>query len=200
MSFSPKGHHERGYLPHRDYGGALQAVTFRTADSVPAKVVQKWKRELLTEAPPDDPVARDELRRRIARYEDAGYGACLLADPANASFLQTLLLAGHGKSYRLLAWCIMPNHVHLIVRQGESQSLGEILRHWKGRSARVINQRAERVGRLWSPDYFDRVIRKEEHFYRCLRYVHQNPVKAGLVNEAHEWAFSSAGQAWGERG
>ena len=42
----PKGHHQRGYLPHRDYGGALQAITFRLADSLPVHVVEKWKEEL----------------------------------------------------------------------------------------------------------------------------------------------------------
>lgn len=194
----PKGHHERGYLPHRDYGGALQAVTFREKDSLPARVIERWKVELEDLLLNEDmrEQAEKELRQRIARYEDAGYGRCCLRHESAARIVQDELLAGHGSAYLLIAWCVMPNHVHVLIRQEPSRSLGAVLKNWKGRSARRINQQLRRSGALWARDYFDRAIRDSDHFWRSIRYIHRNPVKAGLVKTPEDWAFSSAGYGW----
>lgn len=144
----PKGHHERGYLPHRDYGGALQAVTFRETDSLPKKLVLRWRAELKNPllAKDTEEQAQQELLRKIARYEDAGHGRCVLRSEAAAAIVQDQLLADHESSCRLIAWCVMPNHVHVMIRQRDDQSLGEIVGRWKGRSARAINQQLKRSG------------------------------------------------------
>lgn len=191
---NPKGHHQRGYLPHRDYEGALQALTFRLADSLPSKLLAGWKAELKDTQTRDE--AQQELLRKIARYEDAGHGSCVLRDPGAAGLVQTALLTDHDKAYRLIAWCVMPNHVHVMIRQEGLHSLGEVVRRWKGRSARGINQVLSRSGPLWARDYFDRAIRDSDHFWRSIRYIHRNPVKAGLVKQPKDWKFSSAGYGW----
>ena len=102
-----KGHHQRGYLPHRDYGGALQAITFREADSLPTQVINDWKCELHTLLQSleknDRTEAQQELFSRISRYEDAGHGRCTLRDPKLATILQDIFLDGHDTSYRLIA-------------------------------------------------------------------------------------------------
>lgn len=197
----PKGHHQRGYLPHRDYGGALQAITFREADSLPAQVVDSWKGELqqLLDSPDtsDKAKAHEELLRRIARYEDVGHGRCLLGRPDFARIVQDKLVEGHGKCYELIAWCVMPNHVHVLIRQGDGSSLGKIVRSWKGSSAQLIHLALQSQGSVWARDYFDRAIRDQDHFCRSIAYIHRNPVKAGLVKESGEWAFSSKGSGWG---
>lgn len=196
----PKGRHQRGYLPHRDYGRSLQAITFRENDSLPAKVIAEWKTELreLLESSCETTrsAAQRELRQRIARYEDAGHGLCRLRSPDLAATVQHELLAGHDGPYRLIAWCVMPNHVHVLIRQAAHSSLGQIVRSWKGRSARVINDRLGLSGRLWGPDYFDRVIRDDAHFWNAIHYIHQNPVRAGLVADPAAWPFSSLGHGW----
>lgn len=197
----PKGHHQRGYLPHRDYGGALQAITFREADSLPAQVVDSWKGELqqLLDSPDtsDKAKAHDELLRRIARNEDAGHGRCLLRQPDFARIVQDKLIEGHGKGYELIAWCVMPNHVHVLIRQEDHALLGKIVRSWKGGSARLINLAIHVQGGFWARDYFDRAIRDQDHYRRSVAYIERNPVKAGLVKESGEWAFSSKGCGWG---
>jgi REP element-mobilizing transposase RayT len=196
----PKGRHQRGYVPHRDYSGVLQAITFREAGSLPADVVALWKRELEEGLKsPDEAaqiIAKQELHRRIARYEDAGHGPCLLREADPARIVQEILLKGHGANYRLIAWCIMPNHVHVLIRQGVGHSLGEIVRAWKGGSARQINQVCQRSGPLWARDYFDRAIYDDDHFWNAVRYIHQNPVKAGLVSNPADWLFGSLGYGW----
>lgn len=197
----PKGHHQRGYLPHRDYGGALQAITFREADSLPAQVVDSWKGELQqlldSTNSSDKAKAHDELLRRIARYEDAGHGRCHLRLPDLARIVQDKLIEGHRKGYELIAWCVMPNHVHVLIRQEDQAPLGKIVRSWKGTTSRQINLVLQSQGGFWARDYFDRAIRDQDHYWRSVAYIHRNPVKAGLVKESGEWAFSSKGSGWG---
>ena len=196
----PKGHHQRGYLPHRDYGSAVQAITFREGDSLPTHVIEEWRSELSDLTTSNDPKEQEnyqkELSKRIARYEDAGHGSCHLRRPELARIVQDRLLKGHDQDYKLIAWCIMPNHVHVLIKQVENSSLGEIVKHWKGSSAHQINHALERAGPFWAEDYFDRVIRDEEHFWNAISYIHKNPVRAGLVKEPTDWPFSSVGHGW----
>ena len=200
---SHKGWHRRGYIPHCDYGGLLQAVTFRLADSLPSPVVVSWRRELERDLDGSDPVIKQAaeavLRRKIAIYEDAGHGSCLLRHPAHADIVQRSLMLHHGMRYRLIEWCVMPNHVHVMFRPSEGFSLGKILQGWKGGSSVEINRLCHREGPLWMRDYHDRLIRDEDHFRNARSYIRQNPVKAKLCAEPEDWPFSSAGVKWSEQ-
>lgn len=189
-----KGIHSRGYLPHWDFAKSLQAITFRLADSVPGKLIAQWKAELASIA--DDLTRQRELHRHIARYEDAGHGAAILSRPDCAAIVQEKLMAGHPARYRLIDWCIMPNHVHVLCKLADGSSLGEIIRSWKGGSAIEINRLLEQSGPLWMADYYDRFIRDMDHFHDCRAYIHHNPVKAGLCQRPEDWRFSSAGIDW----
>lgn len=187
-----KGWHARGYLPHLDAGETMQAITFRLADALPAKVVQIWRNEL---AEASDPQAGQLiLRQKIARYEDAGHGSCVLRDAACARFLHDALHHFDGVRYRLIEWCIMPNHVHVLIKTLAGWRLGDIIKSWKIHSSRNINQYMGRRGALWAVDYHDRYIRDEEHLANARSYIRQNPVRAGLCNHAEDWTWSSAGR------
>lgn len=188
-----KGIHSRGYLPHWDFAGSVQGITFRLADAVPAKVIQEWQQELSLECEADS----KQFHQKIARYEDAGYGSCLLTDAEYAGIVQESLLGGHGSHYKLIAWCVMPNHVHVMVRLSGEASLGSIVKRWKAGSALQINRLMERSGSLWMRDYHDRWIRDLDHYEDSKAYITNNPVKAGLCNSPGEWRFSSAGCGWG---
>ncbi len=192
VHYMNKGIHSRGYLPHWDFAGSVQGVTFRLADAVPAKVIQSWRQELSSES---DAGAK-KLRQRIAKYEDTGHGSCLLADPECAGIVQQSLISGHGKTYKLLEWCVMPNHVHVLIRLLDSISLGIIVKGWKGGTALQINRLLERRGSFWMRDYHDRSIRDLEHYDNSVAYIRNNPVKAGMCERAGEWKFSSAGCGW----
>ena len=199
---SHKGWHRRGYIPHCDYGGLLQAVTFRLADSLPSAVVASWRRALEHDLASPDPVVKQAaeavLRRKIADYEDAGHGSCLLRHPSHAAIVQRSLMLHHGIRYRLIEWCVMPNLVHVLFRPCDGFPLGKILQSWKGRSAMEINRLVGREGPLWTRDYHDRLIRDEDHFWNARSYIRQNPVKAKLCAKPEDWQFSSAGVEWNE--
>ncbi|MEO7993811.1 MAG: transposase [bacterium] len=182
----------RGYLPHIDRPGLIQMVTWRLADSMSAERRRDW--ELLMNHP-----ELAESRRKIQAYLDLGYGNCWLQNPAVAQVIQELLVAQDGIPYKLYAWVIMPNHVHVLVETMPGNSLGTIVKKWKGASARICNQLLGRTGEFWYREYYDRYIRDSDHFARAVQYIHENPVVAGLVKLAAEWPWSSAARLLPER-
>ena len=157
-------------------------------------MISVWKRELaLTgdETAADDP-RRAELRKRVERYVDQGHGACWLRDERIARQVEDALFHFDGVRYRLLAWVVMPNHVHVLIETRPGFPLADIIHSWKSYTAKQANQTLERVGAFWMPDYFDRYIRDEQHLVAVTNYIEQNPVKAGLVRSAGDWQWSSA--------
>ena len=182
------GWYSRGYLPHFDAEGLVQSVAFRLADGVPQALLRRWRDELRGEE------GAVVLRERIARCEDAGHGACHLRRPEIARLVQGALLHFDGRRYRLLAWCVMPNHVHVPIEQGPGQRLAGIVQSWRSFTAKRANRMLGRKGAFWARDYFDRYIRGESHFEAARRYIHENPVKAGLCGAAEDWPWSSAGR------
>jgi putative transposase len=173
-----KGWHSRGYLPHFDSPETVQFVTFRLADSLPAAVAAMLHREANV--------------HHVDRELDVGLGACWLRQPKIASLVQDALLHFDGERYRLIAWCLMPNHVHVVFEIVDGHSLTDILRSWKSFTARQANSKLGRSGPFWHPDYFDRYMRNEAHLAQTVEYVELNPVKAGLAKDADDWPWSSA--------
>jgi putative transposase len=179
-----RGWHSRGYLPHFDAPGIRQMITYRLHDAMPASRRHEWEALL----------ALDDEREKwikIEAYLDAGYGECHLRRPEIAALVQENLLHFDGERYRLLAWAVMPNHVHALIEVMQTP-LADILHGWKSYTAKAANRLLKHSGDFWQDEYFDRYIRDEEHFREALRYVENNPVKAGLVWSAEEWIFGSA--------
>ena len=189
-----KAWHHRGYLPHLDQPGTVQFITFRLADAVPADVVAAWKAEPKLSGREDASDPRSaELRKRIERYADHGHGVRWLRHDRIAEVVQNALLHFDGGRYRLLAWVVMPNHVHVLIETLPGFPLGSVVRSWKSFTAKQANRLLNRTGPFWMEDYFDRFIRDEPHLIAAIDYAEQNPVKAGLMPAAEEWRWSSAG-------
>ena len=177
--------YSRGYLPHCDVPGLLQAITFRLADSLPEEALSRLQQE-------DNNLIR---RKRIDAWLDAGHGACWLAQSAIADIVEDVLLHDDGKHYRLIAWCVMPNHVHVLIETISGFVLPSVVQSWKSVSSKRINKKLGRTGKVWMADYFDRYIRDDNHLAAVIAYIHNDPVTAGLVKEASNWRHSSAGIA-----
>lgn len=101
-------------------------------------------------------------------------------DQRAAALVEENWLRFDGQSYRLLAWIVMPNHVHLLVEIWQIPQ-SKLIKDWKGFTARRINRLLGRRGKLWQEDYWDRYIRDEKHYRKVRHYIEWNPVKAGLV-------------------
>jgi putative transposase len=95
----------------------------------------------------------------------------------------------HGVS--ILAYCLMPNHVHLIAVPHEPEALSRLLQRVHGDYARATHLRLRRTGHLWQ-SRFHSVPMDDEHFWYGMIYVEQNPVRAGLADQAESWRWSSA--------
>ncbi len=175
---SYKGWHSRGYLPHFDSAETVQFVTFRLADSLPKAIAEELSHLTENLAETDD------------RLDD-GWGACWLKQPAIAQLVEDAIMHFDARRYCLLAWCIMPNHVHVIVEPTDGNRIGAIVHSWKSFSAKQANHILDRSGSFWHRDYFDRFIRDEGHLLRTIDYVENNPVKAGLAATAAAWPWSS---------
>jgi REP element-mobilizing transposase RayT len=178
------GWHERGYLPHCDAPDVTQFVTFMLRDAFPLTRRPEWE-GILKES------ADSQRRRKLEAWLDRGHGECWLGQAVPAALMEEKLRENDGKTYRLQAWVVMPNHVHLVVDVWAAP-LSKLLNLWKGASARVINQALGRYGHFWEREYFDTLIRDGEHLKRAVRYTENNPVKAALVADPKAWRWGSA--------
>jgi REP element-mobilizing transposase RayT len=167
-------------------------VTIRLYDAVPDALIESWKMELSWTEKTSTLTTRSRvLRKRIDAYQDAGYGACWLSDPRIAELVESSLLRFDQERYRLLSWCIMPNHLHAIIERWDGFPLNAVLHSWKSYIAHEANRVLNRSGRFWFREYYDRFIRNEQHYADAVEYVESNPVKAKLVSQKELWRWSS---------
>jgi len=177
------GWRQRGYLSHRDEIGLSQLVTFRLNKSLPPEKRSEWKCLLNSQN-------RRDSRKKLEAYLDGGFGACHLKRDDVAGVVENSLRKFHGTRYQLKAWCVMPNHVHVLFRQ--DISLGKILHSWKSFTANESNKLLNLSDRFWAPDYWDTYMRDEEQEQRTIKYVEENPMNACLARSTHEFKWSSA--------
>jgi len=200
------GWHERGYLPHCDFPNLVQLVTLRLEDSMPVSRRGEWQHLLKIED-------SRERRAQLEEYLDRGVGGCLLRDMRVAKIMENTLLYFHHERYELLAWCVMPNHVHVLTDVKQTPS-GKIVQSWKvhtenelrrmiASERRALPQRADDLSivaprrcsafRLkWQREYWDTFMRDETQEQKAVRYIENNSVKAKLCRAARDWPFSSA--------
>lgn len=196
----------RRFLPHWEKNGAVYFITFRLADSLPGHAVDNIKNERQR-------IARNSVRawgrianedlvlyrrlfsKRTQKYLDARYGACYLANPRIAALIADAFEFFNGRRYQLFAWCIMPNHVHVICRLLNDERLERVLHSWKSFTAVQANRVLGRRGEFWMKEYYDRIIRNESELKRTVRYVLDNPGKAGLRD--WEWVRVYEDARWG---
>lgn len=119
-------------------------------------------------------------------------------DADRERFLEVLTNTHHRFGWRCLAYCLMGNHYHLLVRTPQA-NLARGMRDLNGVYAQSFNRRHGRVGHLFQGRYRAILVEREEHLLRAIAYVVRNPVRAGLCAEARSWRWSSQGGALGER-
>ena len=182
----------RGRLPRWEKEEGLYFITFHLADSLPHSVLAKIaERHRILEAakntnanllPEQKALLASYSRARIEEYFDRGAGSCPFFDMRIAGAMAAALRFREGKQYRLLAWCVMPNHVHVVARLFPGQELAKVVKAWKNFSAKAANLVLGRKGQFWQREYYDRLIRNGDELNRAIGYVIENPTKAELKN------------------
>jgi putative transposase len=191
-----KLYYER-HLPHYQPPGATLFITFRLAGSLPLEVIQRLEAEARhMQAELDqliDLQARDQAayladKQLFGKWDaqlDLGHpGPKWLADPAVAKMVCDALHYRAGKEYILEAYCVMPNHVHLVCTPLSDNSgpgsISKILQSLKGYTARQANLLLGRQGDFWQHESYDHVVRDAAELDRIVNYVLENPKRAGL--------------------
>ena len=177
----------RGFLPHYDASLKYQMITYRLADSLPQKVLNSIKES-----------KGESLKQRILVEDtlDEGHGACILKIPKIAQIVIDAWKFFDKSRYDLIAYVVMPNHVHVLIKTYEKHSLSQVIHSWKSYTAHEIKKVMGKAGiqseeKIWQVEYWDRFIRDEKHFTQAVNYIIDNPVKAGLCTSPEQWPWSS---------
>ena len=232
----------RGFLPHYDAANKYQMITYRLADSLPKEVYGSISPPGSTGGSPvkthtlikpgstgGSPVKNSggspvkpsfetknatlERRKAIESLLDKGYGSCILKNPKIAQIVIDNWQYFDGERYDLIAYVVMPNHVHLLIKTYEGWPLSKVVHSWKSFTAHEIKKvldKEDRMGggkdntgeppvlpgegfpvKVWQIEYWDRFIRDEKHFNSALSYIFENPCKAGLCEKPEDWPWTS---------
>jgi REP element-mobilizing transposase RayT len=135
------------------------------------------------------PLSRHEEERlahlyseKVEDYLDAGHGACYMNDNRVAKVVADAFLFFDGPRYQLAAWCVMPNHAHVVIQPIKPYELSDILHSWKSFAAKEANKILNRSGDFWQSESYDHLIRDAADFAHSVSYALENPAKAGLKN------------------
>ena len=181
-----------GNLPHWQQGSVWYFISFRLADSIPAKVAEQIKadREMWLKTNKKDVqggYSKEQLKEyyrlfseKTEKLLDNGIGSCILKKPGLAQIVADALHYFNNQRYVLDEWVIMPNHVHLLVKPIGDHKLQDILHSWKSFTANEINKRTGNKGQLWMHESYDHIVRNEKALDAIRHYIRQNPVKAHL--------------------
>lgn len=192
----------RRHLPHQIPPDRPIFLTWNLKGAIPRRVanrLQKYREELQSQPPRPNETPRNRAVRegkmtfaRVDRYLDAAKSGPLhLSLPKCAATVDRAIRWHARDRYSLLAWCVMPNHAHVLLTP--HLELWKITKGIKGFTARKINRELHRTGNpLWQDESYDHWIRDEEELLRVVHYIEMNPVKAGLCAQAADWEFSSA--------
>ena len=180
-------------LPHITCDNGIYALNFRLADSLPQSVLVAWKNErdcleakAIVEGKELSRAERDRLQKlfseRVEKYLDSGMGECWMKKPEIADLVENALKHFDGQRYELLCWCVMPNHVHVVVQPHSEYELSDIEHSWKSYTAHQANKLLNRSGVFWKPEPYDHLIRDEADLEHHIEYILANPKAAGLEN------------------
>lgn len=181
------------YLPHWTKPCSLYSVTFRLADSLPQSVIKSWlaqRRDIIQTAKQMGRLLTEHEEKRLQylfsdrldRYLDAGYGSCWMKQHEIAKIVSGALKHFDGERYQLVAWCVMPNHVHTVVQPFPGYELSDILHTSKSYTGNKANKALRRRGPFWQHESYDHLIRDDKDLSHAIEYVLDNPVNAGLRN------------------
>ena len=154
----------------------LEQQSPREGEPQPARKIREWK----------------ILFAMADRYLDrATDGPMHLSDPQAAEIVEQSILSGAGDRYDLFAWCVMSNHVHVLLTP--RIELPTVTQAIKGNTAFQINGLHKQRGRaFWQDESYDHWARDDDEMYRIIHYIENNPVAASLCQRSEDWPHSSA--------
>jgi len=188
----------RRSLPHYQPQSGIFFITYRLHFDLPPDFRDKIKNRRIQLASKKQ-FQPDELDKILFDGFDNYLALCntspkYLSEPKIAKIVMQSLDKMANKQYKLYCYCIMPNHVHILIQplvkqKGRYFSLAEIMRGHKGATANRINKILHKQEHIWHGESYDHHVRSQEEFDRILFYIINNPVKAGLVKNYSDWPY-----------
>ncbi len=202
-------------LPHIHLPNASYFITFRLADSLPVEMLARMReayeeQERLLKSQFSGQILAEE-RYKLQKLFCAKYDAALdkaehgpkwLAEPRFAELVSERIRKLEPEHYHLHIYCIMHNHVHLLIDQQDIPepqqpvsghrytALSHAMRALKGSTGYASARLLGRKGAFWTHESYDHVVRDEKEFERIANYIVNNPVKAGLAKNWQDWPYT----------
>ena len=194
------------YLPHIQPIEAIMFVTYSIKFEHPKKFYIDLKRRKENFLKFLKNIQKEDRKEKIYNFNKIQFDITdnFLAKYTNSpKWLNNTQIAGiikdslfykHKKEYNLICYCIMPNHVHILIRpllktKDKPYSITSIMKNHKSYTAVKSNKVLRRKEQFWHHGSYDHYIRNEEEFHNVIRYILNNPVKAGLIRNYEDWKF-----------
>ncbi len=185
-----KQFHRRN-LPHLYFSEGTYFITFRLAHSLPSSKVAEIKSAIESTETNDNEKFKLLLRKYDHLLDSGLYGNKYLANLEVAEICKYTLHYPDEKEYKLICYCIMPNHIHLVFElMAGNREISKIMQSIKRISARKCNLILNRTGKFWQDESYDHLVRDDKELYFIIKYVLLNPVNAGLVTIWSGWKYS----------
>jgi putative transposase len=190
------------HLPHQVPEGFPIFLTWNLKGALPKAAIEGFGQERqrpATQTPrPAETIAERQIRESKILFaltdgflDQAVDGPMQLKDPAAAQIVDSSILFGTPERYDLFAWCVMCNHVHVLLLP--RWELPKVTQGIKGYTAHQINQLQNKPGRVfWQDESYDHWSRDESETLGIIHYIENNPVAARLCERREEWPWSSA--------
>lgn len=155
-------------LPHINAYDQYQFITYRLADSLPRDIIEnlclEWQNN-------NCDLEKNEINNKIEDYQNAGYGSSILVHPLITDMILENWYYFSGNFYDLICWVIMPNHVHLIIKEYNEIKINTIIEKWKSFSSKQIIKLSPLIKGnidcyIHKKDYFDKLIESRKIWQR----------------------------------
>lgn len=181
-------HFHRRNLPHLYYNEGIYFVTFRLYGSIHPNELKQLQQKLYENSLLHPHEQKKLFKKYDLLLDKPQNNIQYLKQPEILDICRTSLHFLDGKEYKLICYCIMPNHIHLVFELLNKEKLvGDLIGSIKKYTGRESNLTLNRSGKFWQHESFDRLVRDDVELYFTIRYVLLNPVNAGLITNWNEW-------------
>ena len=180
-------------VPLLEADRAVYFLTLRLADALPRSLELRLPADRRAVSPrlrahagalakPERSRTRGAPGHIVEMWLDRGCGSCLLANPTLAAAVAATLRRHDGKRYRLLGWCVMPSHVHVLFSLPAGRKPAPIVRAWKNDTARAAHRLLRRDADFWHAEDSTHLLESSREVWRTLHYIADNPRRGRLQN------------------
>ena len=136
-------------------------------------------------------IPRNYLKSKFFHVMTQGINKSFIFEKHEDILYYIKLLYNTEFDVKIIAYCIMNNHAHILINVNNSELLGKYMHQVNTKYAIYYNKKYNRVGYVFRNRYKSEVIRDEGHLYNCIYYIYNNPVKANICQKANQYAYSN---------